>query len=64
MSTISWRQILAPWLGAAAGFAAAHGLTLSSDQTAALTGMAAAAVGGAVHWLEMKVLPVKPSTGA
>lgn len=64
MPTLSWKQIIAPWLGAGAGFAAAHGFALSSDQTAALTGIAAAAVGGAVHWLETKFLPAKPSAGA
>jgi hypothetical protein len=57
MSNFSWRQMLAPWIGGAAGYAAAHGLALTGDQTAALTGMAAAAIGGAMHWLESKLSP-------
>lgn len=53
----SWRLILAPWAGAAAGWLAGHGLALTSDQVLAITVACAGAAVNAVHLLEQWLSP-------
>lgn len=57
---ISWRSILTPWAGALAGWLAAHGLALTSDQVLALTVLCAAGATNLLHVLEQWVGP-KPA---
>jgi hypothetical protein len=51
---LSWRLILAPWIGGLAGWLAAHGLALSTDQVTALTLLAAGGAVNALHFLESR----------
>ncbi len=54
---LSWRQILAPWAGALAGFFASRGLNLSPDQLIALVVICAGAAGNLLHFLEAWLSP-------
>ena len=61
---ISVKQVLAPFIGALVGFLASKGLSLSPDQTTALTGLLAGAVGAGVHtlevWISARNAPLPP----
>lgn len=50
---ISWRQILAPFVGALAGFLAGKGLSLTPDQIDIATGLLGGAAAAGVHVLEV-----------
>ncbi|MGH7144771.1 MAG: hypothetical protein ACREJ2_11685 [Planctomycetota bacterium] len=54
---LSWRMILAPWVGAFGGWLASHGFALAPDQTLALTVLAAAIVANLMHLLEQWIGP-------
>lgn len=53
------REILAPVVGAAAGFLAAHGLALSPDQQAAAVTLGATGVVALERWV-MRIITPKP----
>lgn len=65
---ISWQVIIAPWIGAAAAWLAAHGLALTPIQTAELVTLAAGACANVAHVIEQlvrgKVKPLPPPAPA
>jgi hypothetical protein len=56
---LSYRQLVAPFVGALVGWLASKGLSLTDDQTTALVGLCAGAVGGGVHVIESWVAHVR-----
>lgn len=58
---ISIKALIAPWVGAGAGWLAAHGLALTPAQTLALVMLSAGLVSNVVHIVEQMVLgKIKP----
>jgi hypothetical protein len=57
---ISYYQIVSPFVGGAVGWLAARGLSLTPDQTTALTGLAAGALAAGVHIVESWIGPKTP----